>query len=75
MYALSDHLPPITGEHLLGPSSNIQDRAELDIAANGLLGGEGGGGFERTYFDVRVLTYMLHQINIPTLSHVTTSLK
>ena len=44
-----DTLPPITGEHLLGPLSNIQDGAWLDTAANGLLG---EGSFKRTYFDI-----------------------
>lgn len=39
-----------TGEHLAGASTNTQDGAQLDIAANGLWGGH----FERTYFDVRV---------------------
>ena len=43
-------LQPITGESLTGASSNVQDGAHLDIAANGFWGGR----FERTYFDVRV---------------------
>ena len=43
-------LQPITGEVLTGATSNIQDGARLDIAANGFWGGR----FERTYFDVRV---------------------
>ena len=43
-------LQPITGEVLAGASSNAQDGARLDIAANGFWGGR----FERTFFDVRV---------------------
>ena len=43
-------LQPLTGEVLTGASSNVQDGARLDIAANGVW----GGWFERTYFDVRV---------------------
>jgi hypothetical protein len=43
-------LQPITGEVLSGATSNAQDGARLDIAANGFW----GGLFERTYFDVRV---------------------
>ena len=43
-------LQPITGETLTGATSNAQDGARLDIAANGFWGGR----FERTYFDVRV---------------------
>ena len=43
-------MQPITGESLTGASSNVQDGARLDIAANGFWGGR----FERTYFDVRV---------------------
>ena len=38
------------GESLTGASSNAQDGARLDIAANGFWGGR----FERTYFDVQV---------------------
>ena len=43
-------LQPITDESLTGASSNVQDGARLDIAANGFWGGR----FKRTYFDVRV---------------------
>ena len=43
-------LQPIIGEVLIGATSNAQDGARLDIAANGFWGGR----FERTYFDVRV---------------------
>ena len=43
-------LQPITGETLAGATSNAQDGARLDIAANGFWGGR----FERTYIDVRV---------------------
>ena len=43
-------LQPINGEVLTGTSSNTQDGARLDIAANGFWGGR----FERTFFDVRV---------------------
>ena len=43
-------LQPITGETLNGATSNVQEGARLDIAANGFWGGR----FERTYFDVRV---------------------
>ena len=41
---------PITGEVLTGATSNAQDGARLDIAANGFWGCR----FERTYFDVRI---------------------
>lgn len=43
-------LQPVGGEVLSGSSSNTQDGARLDIAANGFWGGR----FERTFFDVRV---------------------
>ena len=43
-------LQPITGEVLIGATSNAQDGARLDITANGFWGGR----FERTYFDVQV---------------------
>ena len=43
-------LQPITGEVLTCITSNTQDGARLDIAANGFWGGR----FERAYFDVRV---------------------
>ena len=43
-------LQPIDGEVLTGSSSNTQDGARLDIAANGFW----GGWFERTFFDVWV---------------------
>ena len=43
-------LQPIDGEVLTGSSSNTQDGARLDIAANGFWGGR----FERTFFVVRV---------------------
>ena len=43
-------LQPITGEALTWATSNTQDGARLDIAANGFWGGR----FERTYWDVRV---------------------
>ena len=43
-------LQPVIDEILSGASSNTQDGAGLDIAANGIW----GGSFEWTYFDVRV---------------------
>lgn len=43
-------LQPLTGEVLRNASSNQQDGARLDIAANGFWGGR----YQRTYFDVRV---------------------
>ena len=43
-------LQPVTHEVLSGATANTQDGARLDIAANGVW----GGNFERTYFDVRV---------------------
>ena len=43
-------LQPLTGEVLTGASSNSQDGARLDIAANGFWGGR----YQRTYLDVRV---------------------
>ena len=47
---IEPHLQPVTGEKFQGATSNTQDDARLDIAANGLWGGRS----ERTYFDVRV---------------------
>ncbi len=44
-------LQPITGKVLTAANSNIQDGAQLDIAAYGFLGGR----FERAYFDVPIL--------------------
>ena len=43
-------LQPVGGDELSGSSSNTQDGARLDIAANGFWGGR----FERTFFDVRM---------------------
>ena len=43
-------LQPITGEVLVGATSNTQDGARLDIATNSFW----GGCFERTYWDVRI---------------------
>ena len=43
-------LQPIDGVVLTGSSSNTQDGARLDIAANGFWGGR----YERTFFDVRI---------------------
>ena len=43
-------LQPLSGETLQGASSNIQNGARLDIAANGFWGGR----YERTFFDVRI---------------------
>ena len=43
-------LQRVDGEQLNGASSNVQDGARLDIAANGFWGGR----YERTFFDVRV---------------------
>ena len=43
-------LQPLTGETLSYATSNSQDGARLDIAANGFWGGH----YERTFFDVRV---------------------
>ena len=43
-------LQPLTGEILNGATSNSQDGARLDIAANGFWGGR----YQQTYFDVRV---------------------
>ena len=43
-------LQPMSGEVLSSATSNTQDGARLDIAANGFWGGR----FERTFFDVRV---------------------
>lgn len=43
-------LLPLSGEVLSLATSNTQDGAGLDIAANGFWGGR----YEKTYFDVRV---------------------
>ncbi len=43
-------LQPLNGEQMEYVTSNTQDGARLDIAANGLWGGR----HERTFFDVRV---------------------
>ena len=56
-------LQPITGEVLTYATSNAQDGARLDIAANGFWGGR----FKITYFDVRVF-------NLHTPSHRQSSL-
>ena len=50
-------LQQITGEALSGASAITEDGARLDVAANGFW----GGCFERAFFDVRVLTPMLHE--------------
>ena len=43
-------LQPVTGEHFILSSSNTDDGARLDIAANGFCGGR----CEKTYVDVKV---------------------
>ena len=48
--SIEPHLQPVTGESLSFATSNSQDGARLDIAANGFW----GGWFERTFFDVKV---------------------
>ena len=48
--SIEPHLQPVTGESLSFATSNSQDGARLDIAANGFWGGR----FERTFFDVKV---------------------
>ena len=59
---IEPELQPMTGEVLNGSSSNTQDGARLDIAANGFWGGR----FERTYFDVRVFNPMQLQTGTQT---------
>ena len=44
------HLQPMTGEVMSGLSPNIQDGAQLDIAADRFWGSR----FERAFFDVKV---------------------
>ena len=48
--SIEPHLQPVTGETFSFATSNVQDGARLDIAANGFWGGR----FERTFFDVKV---------------------
>ena len=48
--AVEPHLQPLTGESLHGLSSNTEDGARLDVAADGFWGSR----FERAFFDVRV---------------------
>ena len=48
------HLQPMTGEVMSGLSTNIQDGAQLDIAADGFWGSR----FEQAFFDVKVLILM-----------------
>ena len=64
---IEPELQPITGESLTGASSNVQDGAHLDIAANSFWGGR----FERTYFDVPVSTHMPPPTGNPASLHVT----
>ena len=47
---IEPNLQPTTPDQLSGATANSQDRARLDISANGLWGGR----FEKTFFDVRV---------------------
>ena len=47
---IEPELQPLSGEIFSNATSNTQDGARLDIAANGFWGGH----FERTFFDVRV---------------------
>ena len=47
---IEPNLQSITGEALTGATSNAQDGARLNIAANGFWGGQ----FERTFFEVRI---------------------
>ena len=44
------HLQPMTGEVMSGLSADIQDGAQLDIAAVGFSGSR----FERAFFDAKV---------------------
>ena len=62
--AIEPHLlQPLSGETLQYKTANRDDNARLDIAANGFRGGR----FERSYFDVRILTLVHPQINPYTL--------
>ena len=47
--AIEPHLQPLSGETLQEASSNVQDGARLDVAADGFWGSR----FERAFFDVR----------------------
>ena len=67
-------LQPITGEVLTGATSNAQDGARLDIAANSFWGGQ----FERTYFNVRIFNPHApshRQSSLPACYHNQESLK
>ena len=48
--SIEPHLQPLSEEHLFQATSNLQDGARLDVAANGLRGGR----YEQTYLDIRV---------------------
>ena len=43
-------LQPTTSDQMSGATANSQDRARLDVSANGVWGGR----YEKTFFDVRV---------------------
>ena len=55
---IEPHLQPLSGETLQYKTANRDDNARLDIAANGFWGGR----FERSYFNVRILTLVTLKI-------------
>ena len=48
--SIEPKLQPVMPQQLTGATANAQDRARVDISANGVWGGK----YEKTYFDVRV---------------------
>ena len=67
---IEPELQPITGEYLTGPSSNVQDGACLDIAANGFWGGR----FEELTLMSEFSNHMPHPTSDPASLHVTASM-
>ena len=57
-------IQPLTGEQLVYTTTNTQDGTRLGIVANGMW----GGGYEKTYFDVRF--FNPHALPTGTISYL-----
>ena len=62
--AMEPHLQPLTREEFDGASATTDDGARLDIVADGVCGGGGGGSCERTFLMFTFFIPMYIQIVI-----------
>ena len=65
--SIEPHLQPLSGETMAHSSANVDNNSRLDVSAYGFWGGR----FERAFFDVRVFTHVLDQIDKPPCSPLT----